>query len=250
MTHRLLTKTAVLVLAAGLLCTSAFAHRMGVRKFRCPLDGTAFNAVQDISGTSFGTRLDLKKVGPIAQPSKLAQCPQCRLPLYKDTFDPAELTKLKEIIRGGRFAEETRDATAYFIAGVIMEELKESPFEIGWVYLNASWEVEIDKYNYANVCKRSIAWMDKAASSLEKQEDGKEDYLIAKYLPIELSRRIGDFAAASRRLDDFPKTRNASIEWLDDALKQQAILIKTQDLEPHLISRGEEKTAPVEPRPR
>jgi hypothetical protein len=234
-------KIIIIILTLGAFFTSVSAHTMGVRKFKCPIDDTEFEAMQDFSGTSFGARLDLKKIGPIPQPWKLAQCPTCRLPLYEEHFEPAELTKLKEIIASEKFAKETKGATAYFTLGVIMEAQQKPPFEIGWIYLNASWEVEAEKANYTEAGKRSIACMDQAAVSLEKQSDKRDDYLLAKYLPIELSRRLGDFAEASRRLNAFPKTNGSEIEWLDDVLKLQAKLIKNKDSEPHEISESAPK---------
>ena len=210
--------TAILALL-GFFSTPGSAHTMGAVKFTCPIDQTAFKAMQDFSGTSFGAQLDLKKIGPIAQPSKLAQCPKCHLPLYKETF-----------------VKETKDTTSYFTLGVIQEELKDPPYEIAWAYLQASWQVESDKDKYAAVCKRAVAWFDKSAAALERGKDKKDDYLISKYLPIELARRSEDFADATRRLNAFPKTTGTEIKWLDDTLKYQATLVKNKDATPHELS--------------
>lgn len=238
-------KIITIILTLALFCTSASAHTMGIKKFKCPIDDTPFEAVQDFSGTSFGARLDLKKIGPIAQPWKLAQCPTCHLPLYEENFAPAELAKLKKILGSEKFAKETQSSTAYFTLGVIMEELLKPPFEIGWIYLNASWEVETEKHKYTEVCKRAVVWFDKAAVSLEKHKDKRDDYLMAKYLPIELSRRLGDFSEAAQRLDAFPETNGTEIEWLSDVLKLQAKLIKNKDSGPHEISESADKKTPA-----
>lgn len=225
-----------------ILTTTLLAHTGGNIKYICPLDGTEFEAWQDFSGTYLAHGLILKKNGPIAQPWALAQCPKCRFPLFKEEFSEDEKVSLKKMVAGERFIKESKDSTAYFALGVLKEEMKADPFEIGWIYLEASWEEEgADDHKYSLVAKRAIEWFDRAAAEPQKKEEKKNDYYVAVYLPIELFRRSGDFESASSRLKNFPDLKDTEIEWLPSTLKFEAKLIAAKEKAPHDIGEDEKK---------
>lgn len=207
------------------------ASERGEVKMTCPLDGVSFVVVQDFSGYAAGMRLDLRKMGAISQPWALARCPECGLPLFQRHFTDAETSRLKEIVASGRFFNEARAAPAWFALGVLKEELKADPYEIGWTYLNASWEAENEARPeaYARAAQRAIAWFDRAAPALKDQPARSKDWHIALYLPVELTRRLGDFAQAARRLHQLPDLRGSGIDWLPAALQTQARLIAAKD---------------------
>jgi len=209
----------------------------------CPLDGTKFEAWQDFSGTSFGARLDFKKEGPIAQPWALAQCPKCRFPLFKPEKDLTadEITRLKAIVSDERFLNESKGATAYYALGLIKEALQAEPLEIGWAYLCASWEVEGDPAKYLAAANKVIFWHDEAAKRLGDTNEKNADYFTACYLPIEISRRLGNFAEADRRITNFPPATKAAPEWLADTLRFQRSLVANHDNSAHTFAEIEPK---------
>ena len=226
-----------------LISTSAKAHTGGKVKLTCPLDNTTFEAWQDFSGTSFGARLDLKKIGPIASPWALAQCPKCGLPLYKDKkdFSADELKKLKQIVEGKRFKDESKGKTAYFALAIIQEELKEEPMDIGYNYLQASWEVEEkNPKEYKEITRRAIKWFDLAAKKAKGQNEELDIYHFAQFLPIELERKNANFDEAKRRLDSFDDVKEPNIEWLINALAYERLLISKKDSDNHLLGDWEE----------
>jgi hypothetical protein len=207
---------------------------MGEVNMACPLDGTQFKALQDFSGTAFGARLDLKKTGPIAQPWKLALCPKCRLPLYKQEFTDAETTALRDIVTADDFRKETEGRSAYFIYGVILERQKARSFEIGWAFHQAAWEVESEnEAQYAETAKRAITWFDRAAAEVAFSGTAQNDQEIATYIPIELHRRLKNFPEAKTRLDRAQSLRESKIKWLPPMLDYQARLISARDAAPH-----------------
>ena len=202
----------------------------------CPLDGSRFKALQNISRASFGARLDLKKTGPIAEAPQLVRCPQCRLPLYKETFTDAEKTSLRDIVSTDDFHKQTAGRSAYFIYGVILEGQKARPFDIGWAFHQAAWEVEGENDDaYAETAKRAITWFDRAAGEAAVSDAAQNDRQIAIYLPIELHRRLGNFAEAKARLDRAQALRTSKIEWLPPVLDFQAGLIAARDAATHEI---------------
>ena len=204
-------------------------------KMTCPLDGTEFTAVQDFSGYAAGMRLDLKKMGAINQPWALARCPECGFPLSRKHFTDDEIRRLKEIVASERFRTEALPATAWFALGVVQEELKTEAFEIGRTYLSASWEIEEERgfEAYARTARRAIAWFDRAATELKEQPDRRKDLHLARYLPVELFRRLGDFEQAQSRLNRLPDMSGSGIAWLPAALQTQARLIAAKDKSPH-----------------
>jgi hypothetical protein len=202
----------------------------------CPVDGTKFKTLKEVSGTASGARLDLKKTGPIAQPWKLPLCPQCGLPLYKDTFSDAEKTALRDIVAADDFRKETEDRSDYFIYGVILERQKARAFDIGWAFHQAAWEIEgKNEGQYAETVKRAITWFDRAAAEVAFSGTAQNDRQIAVYLPIELHRRLRNFAEAKTRLDRAQSLRTSKIEWLPPVLDFQAGLVAARDAAPHEI---------------
>ena len=221
-----------------ILCAVAIALPASERarvKITCPLDGTEFEAVQDFSGYAAGMRLDMKKMGAISQPWALARCPECGFPVYQKYLSDDDTRRLKAIVASERFRSEARPATAWFALGVLKEELRAESFEIGWTYLNASWEAENEDRTeaYDRAVQRAITWFDRAAVALKDQPDRSKDRHIALYLPVELARRVGDFEQAQRRLRQLPDMQGSGIDWLPAALQTQSRLIAAKDKSAH-----------------
>lgn len=216
------------ILACIVMASSAASER-AVVKIVCPLDGTEFSAVQDFSGYSSGQRLDMRKMGAISQPWELARCPRCGFPVYQKYITEPELARLREIVASERFHAEALPARPWFALGILKEELKAEPFEIATTYLSASWEAENehDAKAYVLAAQRAITWFDRAADTLKDKPDKTKDRCFALYLPVELARRIGDFAQAEKRLIEKPDV--SAVAWLSTALQTQAKLVAAKD---------------------
>ncbi|WP_415907584.1 hypothetical protein [Oleiharenicola sp. Vm1] len=214
------------------LAVAVGASERAVVRLACPLDGTEFEAVQEFSGYAEGQRLDLRKIGPISQPPTLARCPQCGFPLFTRHPDAAEAARLRALVAGERFRTEGRSAGPWFALGVLREELHADPFEIGWTYLNASWEAEDEDGDYARAAQRALAWFDRAADALRADRKRSKDGLVARYLGVELCRRLGRFDAARQRLDALVDARDSALPWLPRALDAQARRIAARDAAP------------------
>ena len=228
-----------------LLCL--FSLRLAAHTFRsieatCPLDGTRFQTYEDSSGTSFGARLDLRKIGPIADPWSLSQCPTCQFPLFRDHFSEEEKKALRKIVKEDRFKKAVKGQPVYFALGVIKDEMQADPYDIGWIFLQASWEVEHESdAQYQFVAKRAMQWFDQAAKQRSDSAEKQKQHQLALYLPIELSRRIGDFKSASQRLAATTDLSKSVIEWLPEALKDQRRLIEAKDKTPHNLGEKPKK---------
>lgn len=222
----------LLPLALVLVSTAAASER-AIVPLACPLDGTTFEAVQDFSGYAESQRLDLKKLGPISQPPALARCPQCGFPLFTKHPTTEEVARLREIVAGKRFRTEALPATPWFALGILREELRADPFEIGRTYLCASWEAEDDEHgDYARAAERALLWFDRAADDLREKRDRRADSLMARYLGVELCRRLGRFDEARQRLDRLGAAREQALPWLNRFLTEQARLIDARNAAP------------------
>ena len=223
-----------IIAVSGLLASLLPASERAMVKITCPLDGSEFEAVQDFSGYAAGLRLDMKKMGAISSPWALARCPECGFPVYEKHPSPADIIRLKAIVSSERFRTEGRSALPWFALAVLREELKAGPFEIGWTYLSASWEAENEDRPeaYARAAQRAIKWFDLAATALQAQPERNRDRHLALYLPVELTRRLGDFAQAQHRLQQLPDMRDSGLDWLPAALQTQAGLIAARDKSP------------------
>ena len=71
-----------------------------------------------MSGTAFGTALDLMQVGPIQSPWPLAVCPTNGFVFFKDKFDTKELERLRPIILSPEY-QALKGEAAYYRAAWI-----------------------------------------------------------------------------------------------------------------------------------
>ena len=216
-----------------LITCNIYSHTSMIMDYICPIDSTTFSYEVDCSGTSFYRRLDLKKIGPIAQPWRLPQCPKCKFVLYNNNSETYDIVKLKPFILSDEFQNISELNSSHYFLAKIYEYLKYSNFEIAWTYLQASWQVEGEDSLYFQYLKSSLINFKIAANELLNNKEKYSDYLITLYLQIEINRKLGDFDEAQMIINDFPELINCSIEWLPDILDFQEKLIKLKDSSNH-----------------
>ncbi|MBI2512874.1 MAG: hypothetical protein HYV96_12920 [Opitutae bacterium] len=225
-------KIARSLLFSASLTVTALASERAIVSVKCPLDGTEFEAVQDFSGYAEGQRLDLKKLGPISQPPALARCPQCSFPIFSKYLDAPLATRIRAILAGERFRTEAVPAKPWFALGILREELGADPFEIGWTYLNATWEAEDEGGRYAPAAERALAWFERAAEARRDDPERRRDCHVALYLAVELSRRLGRFDEARQKLTRLDGVVDEELRWLASAKAAQARLIAARKSAP------------------
>jgi hypothetical protein len=86
-----------------------------------------------------------------------------------------------------------------------------------------------------------MQWFDLAAKQRSDSAEKQKQNQLALYLPIELSRRIGDFKSASQRLAATTDLSKSVIDWLPNALKDQRRLIEAKDKSPHNLGEKPKK---------
>lgn len=215
MTRR--SNLALLLCAAGLWFFTqggALAHTFGEEEFTCPLDGTKFKATVDLSGTSFGSRLDLKPIGPTAAPWRLPVCPMDHFIVVRQDYTEAERDLLKNYVRSQEYRDLAKTHSTYFLLAKIYEVLGEDDWKIAEAYLQGSWQVEARDAECMEYLEASLLH---AKRFLEKKPKHDETWKTAEMLSGELERRLGRFEEAQkrfkrlRRLSEFKEDRLARI---------------------------------------
>jgi hypothetical protein len=201
----------------------------------CPLDGTKFKAMEDMSGTSFGKRLDLRQIGPTASPWSLPVCPKDHFVLFQEKFSPAEIADLRTFVNGQDYQAVATTHSSYFLLARIFEHLKKEPGIIAFTYLQASWQVEGDAAQYKEYAQQGLQVYKEV---LAAQKDHGEEWKTAELLSGELERRLGRFDDAKTRftaLKQQPEFRDGLWKSIVD---YQLQLIELHDSKPHELPRA------------
>src|SRR5690606_22975357 len=91
---------AVAVAVLGMLAVTPAAAALTVfpMEHTCPLGGVRFARDTVMSGTAFGHDLGGRRLGPIAQPWPLVECPGNGFPIPRHDFSKAEVGQLAPLI--------------------------------------------------------------------------------------------------------------------------------------------------------
>lgn len=194
----------ILLLMLGGLPVSA--HTEYTANLVCPLDHKQFTYTLDGSGTSFTRRLDMKPMGPTPAPWRIGQCPSCGFVLYKKEYTDSEKVVLLEIVNTVEYRKARKLGSTYYCLAHIYRKLKMPAYDVAWVLLQASWQVESDAGRYATCLTEAITLLDSVVSrdltkeSFADTTAAPTDAQVAAYLCIELNRLLGKFERAEHYL--------------------------------------------------
>jgi len=211
---------------------NASAHTSGEVEEICPLDGTKFKAIIDMSGTKFGQQLDLKDIGPIAAPWRIPVCPTDHFVIYKKDFTDKEKTVLKSYIDSDEYQSLVADNSTYFLLAKIFEYLKKDSIDIAYTYLQASWEVDNKPEKYSQYATLSL---EKFKLFISTNDKDHKSWKVAHMVAGELERRLKYFDEAKQRFLSLKILfeSDADPKWLK-IINYQLELIEQQDSQPHI----------------
>ncbi|MBI5393735.1 MAG: DUF2225 domain-containing protein [Verrucomicrobia bacterium] len=188
---RILTVVCLLCAAPILL-----AHTSGTVKKTCPLCASNFEAEMDMSGSQFGVRLDLKPLGPIAVPWRVAVCPKCHFVLFKEDLNETEKNILGAYVRSEKYKKLVSDGhSSYFLLANTIGELNHALLDIAYAYLKASWQVE------STSPKRYQIYLEESLRNLrsalkDEGAKGEDERKEASLLAGEILRQLSRFQEA------------------------------------------------------
>jgi len=132
-----------LFLAAALLVVPAAPAVAGTpvtQRMTCPIGGEPFDFNTTASYSIFGGRPDGKPFGSWTFPLNLPECPGNGLILYKETFEPAELTRLGALIDTPGYRALRGGDTQYYRLSWLLREMGAPRLDVLWALVRATWE--------------------------------------------------------------------------------------------------------------
>ena len=204
MFRRFAAPAMLLACALVLPLSGASARTDAMVEYTCPIDGQKFRAMTPMSGTSFGARLDGRRIGPIAVPYPYPVCPGNGFVLYRDStkLDVDYITRAKALVATEEYRRVRDSESKYMLAAWIAERLGEGQPRIVGLLREAAWDAEgTDKHV---PCLRAAAAKLRAWQA--SQADHNENWLYRQILLAELLRQAGDYNDARVVLTDTPRT--------------------------------------------
>jgi hypothetical protein len=222
-----------------MLSTISSALTYYEQEYVCPIGNETFSTMVMGSSTTFGYRLDLKPMGPVAAPSPLAVCPSNGFVIYKaeTDFSDEEIANLTKFVLSKEYQELRANNTDYYLLAKIFEHQKKSNDYIAYAYLRASWQAE-GSDNYKKYLDLAIQSYYKVIRDLVRDKDtyasSKKEFITFELLIVELKRLMGNFKDAKNNLTE------VEIMLMDDKLfdhfkgtiELENQLIKAKDSKP------------------
>jgi hypothetical protein len=109
-------------------------------RMTCPIGGERFDFTTTASYSIFGTRPDGKPFGSWTFPLELPECPGNGLIVYKENFEPAELTRLGALIETPGYRALRGGDTSYYRLSWLLREMGAPRREVLWALIRATWQ--------------------------------------------------------------------------------------------------------------
>lgn len=238
MFHRFAAPAIALACALALPLSAASARTDAMVEYTCPIDGQKFRAMTPMSGTSFGARLDGRRIGPIAVPYPYPVCPGNGFVLYRDStkLDADYVARAKALVATEEYRRIRDSESKYVLAAWIAERLGEGQPRIVGLLREAAWDAE--------GTARHVPYLHAAAAKLRawqtSQSDHDENWLYRQILLAELLRQAGDYGDARAVLNDTPRAALEGFVAKHRVLKEMVVELRRR------IDAGEK--TPISPR--
>lgn len=200
----------------------------------CPIDGKKIEKLVLMSFYVDDERLDMRPFGSgFRSPWPLPVCLESGFVIYKESFTPDELSKIKSIVQSDEYKKIRRQNSDYYVVAYVAEQLGASDEFLAWKYLEASWQVERrDPDLNGELLSLSLERFKRflAGKTLEV-----ETLHNAFFVAANLERRLGNFAKAEKLLSEFRTAQNLDAGW-DVYVEALSYYINEKDRRPHRIS--------------
>jgi len=219
------------ILCISVLVTSnLFAHTSDIVKKTCPVCLHEFEAEMDMSGYQSGVRLDLKPLGAIAAPSRVAVCPQCHFVLYTDQLSDEDRDNLREFLASPEYAGLVKEKhSSYFLLARIRKHMNANHFTVAYAYLQASWQVEDElarQITYLNAC------LDELKEYVQEKVEDENDFRTAQLLIGEILRRTSKFDDATEHFKELSALSEFKMQPYRTSCEYEIKLIQNRDASP------------------
>lgn len=169
--------------------------------YTCPITGEKFTAPTMASGTSFGSRLDFRKVGPIASPWPMVTCPSNGFPLFQEEFKTEQIETLKAFAATPEYKALVASHPVYYLVARLQRLLGYATEDIAFSLLYASWQAEANEQKALGYLEEALPLFQEV---LEKQPPvDVRNVASLRFLTVELHRRLGRFEQAAALLEKY-----------------------------------------------
>lgn len=162
----------------------------------CPLDGQEFTYQAVASYTRFGTQLDLKPVGALVAPVPLPVCPASGFVMYRDDFSEEDIAFFRDLVTTSEYKALRARHSDYYVAAWQAGQRGEELFDLAFLTLQASWEVDQDPKRYEEYARAALSRFrayDRSGAAVRESQE----WWTAKLLIVNLYRRLGEFDKAA-----------------------------------------------------
>ena len=232
MLHSLPPLTGATLVALLALATSTSAVTLETQTFVCPVDGEPFEAEVVSEATREGQMLDFKPTGDLIAPPPLAECPASRFVLYQLEFSPEEIERIRAFVNSDGYRAMTEVHTQYYRVARSYEFEQRDPWQIGFAYLQATWEVDDDPSRYREYAARAIQSFEQYVLV---EDPGLPQVMWSFLLIAELKRRTADFIGARFALDAVKHHEASKSPTVNRIFLQQYELLDAKDDRPAAI---------------
>ena len=207
----------LVALVPAMLAAAASATTISETERVCPVGGDTYTSFEINSTSQFGTRLDLRAVGP-ASNLPWIECPNGFI-VFKDesSFTAAEIAALTPVVAAADYQEaRTAHMPAYRVY-LLQRALAAEGSALAFALLHAAWEAEdAGKQDLrAAYLRDAMAGFASWGAGLDR---GSEEWWTAALLDAEIKRQLGDFAGATAAVDALPLAGRPA----DDVVRQVA----------------------------
>ena len=165
----------------------------------CPIGGESFTEEVIMSYSIFGKRLDLKPQGTYGTaPVPLVVCPNGFVD-FLNNYSEEEIISFTNLINSPSYQNSRSGNTDYYLLAKILEHAGAHKLNIGWTYLEASWEAENKRSHKKYVRYLNLA-IDNFNAAVETGD--REVGFTYRFLLVELNRLKGDFDSAKLKLKE------------------------------------------------
>jgi hypothetical protein len=187
----------------------------------CPIDGKQFSATMVGSSYQQGTRLDSKPLGSLVAPYPFPVCPENGFVMYQNEFAAGELAAVKAIVLTDEYRQLRGEHTNYYMVAYVKERLEANNFDLGNLYLQASWEAEATKS--ALVRQYRTLAIERFDAFVKNDASHSEDWWVASIIAAELDRLLGQFDAVRNRIKSLPPAPNKYFALAIEQIRSHAL---------------------------
>jgi hypothetical protein len=141
--------------------------------------------------------------------------------MYQDKFSESELGAIRAIVLTADYQRLRNEHTNYYMVAYVKERLEGDDYDLGDMYLRASWEAEIERPSLVQQYQAlAIAKYD---AFLKRDSTRSKDWWFATVVAAELDRLLGHFDAVEARLDGLASPPNSGLKQAISQIRSNAL---------------------------